>query len=166
MRTSFGPNRSSGMRLGGRLAEESKLRWTGCGSGSLDDVVDRAPPADPPYPYEKGKEKVSEIRYPSGFEYLKAAVKYADAVVLVRSSPFMKKPSLPDIDLLLAFKSGALIFSPLTSSRFPRWFASLKRPSRIVSALIYTPLSRTSYSTSTFACPNFLLISRVFWSVF
>ena len=70
----------------------------------------------------------------------------------------MKKPFLPAIDPFLAFKSSALIFSPPTLSRFLRWFASLKWPSRTVSAFLCTPLSRTSYSTSTFARPNFLLI--------
>ena len=43
-------------------------------------MVDRAPPAEHPSPYGKGKGKISEIRYPSGSEYLKAAVKYADSV--------------------------------------------------------------------------------------
>ena len=69
----------------------------------------------------KGKSKVSEIRYPNGSDYLRAAVKYADVVVPSRSSPFMKKPLLPAINPILAFKSGALIFSPPMSSRFPRW---------------------------------------------
>ena len=89
MRTSSGPNRSSGLRLGGRPNEEFESRRTGSGSGSLAVVVDRAPPADHPSPFDKGKGKVSEIRYPSGSEYLKAAVKYADAVGPSRVSPFM-----------------------------------------------------------------------------
>ena len=80
MRTSSRPNRSSGLRIGGRFAEESESRRTGDGSSSLTVVVDRAPPADHPSPYGKGKGNISEIRYPSGFEYLKAAVKYADAL--------------------------------------------------------------------------------------
>ena len=162
MRTSSRPSCSSGPRIGGRPAEEFKLRRTGGGSSSLIVVVDRAPPTDHPSPSGKGKRKISEIRYPSCFEYLKADVKYANAKVLVESSPFMKKPSLLAIDPLLAFKSGALIFSLPTSSRFLRWSASLKRPSRMVFAFLCTPLSRTSYSTSTFSHPNFLPISRVF----
>ena len=80
MHTSFRPNHSSGLRLGGRPAEESESRQTGGGSSSLVVVVDRAPPADHPSPSGKGKGKVSEIRYPSGSEYLLAAMKYADAV--------------------------------------------------------------------------------------
>ena len=80
MRTSFGPNRSSGLRLGGRPAKESESRRISGGSGSLIVVVDRAPPADHPSLSGKGKGKVSDIRFPSGSEYLKAAVKYADVV--------------------------------------------------------------------------------------
>ena len=55
MRTSSGPNRSSGLRIGGRPAEESESRRTGGGSGGLVTVVDRAPPAGHPSPPSKGK---------------------------------------------------------------------------------------------------------------
>ena len=79
MRTSSGPNCSSGLRIGGRPAEESESRQTGSGFDSLAAVVNRAP-ADHPSSSGKGKGKISEIRYPSGSEYLKAGVKYADAV--------------------------------------------------------------------------------------
>ena len=68
------------LRLGGRLSKEFKLRRTGGRSGSLATVVDRAPPTDHSSSSGKGKGKVSEIRYPSGSEYLKATVKYADTV--------------------------------------------------------------------------------------
>ena len=80
MRTSFGPNRLSGLRIGGRPAKESKSRRTSGGSGSVVVVVDRAPPTGHPSPPGKGKGNISEIRYPSGSKYLRAAVKYADAV--------------------------------------------------------------------------------------
>ena len=163
MRTSSGSNRSSGLRIGGRPAEESEPRRTDGGSGSLAAVVDRAPPADHPSPSGRGKGKISEIRYPSSSEYWKAAMKYADVVGPSWVKPLYGKPSLPAIDPLLAFKSGALIFSPPTSSRFLRWYDSLKRPSRTVSAFLCTPLLRTSYSTSTFARPYLLPISGVFW---
>ena len=69
MRTSSRPNRSSSLRKGGRPAEESESRRTGGGFGSLAVVVDRAPPADHPSSFGKGKGKISEIRYPSGSEY-------------------------------------------------------------------------------------------------
>ena len=66
--------RSFGLHIGGRPAEESESRRTGSGFGSLVAMVDRAPPADYPSPSSKGKGKISEIRYPSGSEYLKAAM--------------------------------------------------------------------------------------------
>ena len=98
MSTSFRPNHSFGMRLGGRPAEEFELRRTGGRSGSLATVVDRAPPTDHSFPSGKGKGKVSEIRYPSGSEYLKAAVKYADTVGPSQVEPLYEKPYLPAID--------------------------------------------------------------------
>ena len=42
-------------------------------------------------PPGKGKEKISEIRYPCGFEYLRAAVRYADTVGLSRVEPSYAK---------------------------------------------------------------------------
>ena len=87
MSTSFVPNHSFGLRLGGRPAEEFELRRTEGRSGSLATVVDRAPPTDHSSSSGKGKGKVSEIRYPSGSEYLKATVKYADTVGPSRVEP-------------------------------------------------------------------------------
>ena len=91
MRTSFGPNRSFGLRIEGRPAEESKSRRTGDGSGSLAAVVDRAPPMSHPSPLGKGKGKISEIRYSSGSKYLKATLKYADVVGPSRVEPLHEK---------------------------------------------------------------------------
>ena len=91
MRTSSGPNRSFGLRLGGRPVEESESRRTGGGSCSLPAMVNRAPLADHPSPFGKGKGKVSDIRYPSGSEYLKASVKYADVVGPSRVKPLYEK---------------------------------------------------------------------------
>ena len=71
MRTSPRPNSPSGLPIEGRPAEESESRWTDGGSDSLTVTVDRAPPAGHPSPRGKGKGKVSEIRYPSGSEYLR-----------------------------------------------------------------------------------------------
>ena len=73
-------------------------------------MVDRAPPAGHPSPPGKGKGKISEIKYPSSSEYLRATVKYVDAMGPSRVEPLYEK--LPAIGPLLAFKSGALIFSP------------------------------------------------------
>ena len=62
MRTSSRPNRSSGLRIGGRPAEESESRWTGGGSGNLAAMVDRASPVGHPSPLGKGKGKIREIK--------------------------------------------------------------------------------------------------------
>ena len=91
MCTSSRPNFSFGLPIRGRPAEESELRWTDGGSGNLVAMVDKAPPADHPSPSGKGKGKISQIRYPSGSEYLKAAVKYANTVGPSRVEPLYEK---------------------------------------------------------------------------
>ena len=91
MCTSSRPNRYSSLHKRGRPAEESESRRTSGGSGSRAAVVDRAPPADHPSASCKGKGKISEIRYPSGYKYLKAAVKYADALGPSRVEHFYEK---------------------------------------------------------------------------
>ena len=162
MRTSSGPNRSSSLRIRGRLAEESKPRRTGGGSGSLIVVVDRAPPADHPFSSGKRNGKISEIMYTSGSEYLKAAVKYADVVGLSQVEPLYEKTFVTRYRPPLGVQVWCPDLLKPISSKFPRWSASLKRPSRTVFTFLCTPLSRTSYSTSTFSRPNFLPISEVF----
>ena len=42
-------------------------------------------------PLSKGKEKISEIRYPRGSEYLRATVRYVDAVGPSRVDPSFAK---------------------------------------------------------------------------
>ena len=152
MRTSSGPNRPSGLRIGGRPTGEFESRRTNGGSGNLAAVVDKAPLVGHPSPPGKGKGKISEIKYPGGSEYLRVVVRYADAVGPSRVMPLYEKPSVPTIGPLLAFESAALTFSPPTSTT--------------VFVFLFIPLSRTSYSSSTFVHPNFLLISRVLWLAF
>ena len=74
MRTSFGPNRFSSLRIGGSSTEEPDLGQIGEGSGRSALVVDCVPSAGPPSPSVKGKSKVREIRYPGGSDYLRATV--------------------------------------------------------------------------------------------
>ena len=74
MRTSSGPNRLSGLRIGGSSTEGSDLGQIGGGSDHPAIVVDRVPSTGPPSPHGKGKGKVSEVRYPGGSAYLRAAV--------------------------------------------------------------------------------------------
>ena len=91
MHTSSRPNRSFGLLIGGRSAEEFESSRTGGRSGSLIAVVDRAPLADHPSLPGKAKGKVSEIRYPSGSEYLRVFMKYADIVGPSRVEPLYEK---------------------------------------------------------------------------
>ena len=93
MRASFGPSRSAGLRIGERLAAESESRRTGGRSGSPSPVVAGVLLVGHLPPPGKGKEKISEIRYPGGFEYLRAAVRYADAMGPFRCPSLVSRPS-------------------------------------------------------------------------
>ena len=50
-------------------------------------VVHRAAPGECPFPLDKGKGKLNEIRLPNGFEYLRAAIQNAEAVGPSRVEP-------------------------------------------------------------------------------
>ena len=80
MRTSSGPSRPSGLRIGGSSTEGSDLGQIGGGSGCPAIVVNRVPSTGPPSPHGKGKGKVSEIRYLGGSAYLRATVQNAEVV--------------------------------------------------------------------------------------
>ena len=70
----MGPGRSFVLRIGSNPAEASSLGWTDGGNDSLAVVVHRAAPGEPPFPLDKGKGRINEIRYPSSSEYLRAAI--------------------------------------------------------------------------------------------
>ena len=72
--------RSSVLCIGSNPAEESSSGRTDGGNDSLAAVVHRATPGEPYFPLDKGKGKINEIRYPSGSEYLRAAIQNAEAV--------------------------------------------------------------------------------------
>ena len=71
---SMGPSLSSVLRIGSNPAEASSSGQTGGECDSLARVVHRVAPGEPPFPLDKGKGKINEIRYPSGSEYLRAAI--------------------------------------------------------------------------------------------
>ena len=50
-------------------------------------VVHRVAPGEPSFPLGKGKGKISEIRYPSGFEYLRAAIQNVEVMGPSRVEP-------------------------------------------------------------------------------
>ena len=85
------PSCPVGLRIEGRLAKESESGRTGGGFGSPAIVVAGVLPVGYFSPPGKGKGKISDIRYPRGSEYLRAAVRYADAVGPSRVEPSFAK---------------------------------------------------------------------------
>ena len=83
----MGPGRSSVLRIGSNPTEESSSGRTDGGNESLAVVVHRAALGEPLFPLDKGKGKINEIRYPSGSEYLRAAIQNAEAVGPSRVEP-------------------------------------------------------------------------------
>ena len=70
----MGPGRSSSLRIRGDSL-------VAVGSGQTDSASDRSArvglrdaPGEPPFPLNKGKGRIDEIKYPGGSEYLKFAV--------------------------------------------------------------------------------------------
>ena len=91
MRASSGPSCLVGLRIEEMSDEEFELGRTGGGFGSPAVVVTGVLPIGYLPPLGKGKGKISEIRYPCGSEYLRAAVRYADIVGPSRVEPLYAK---------------------------------------------------------------------------
>ena len=73
----MGHGRTSVLRIGSNSTEASGSRQMSGESDSLVVVVHQVAPREPPSPLGKGKGgkgKISEIRYPSGSEYLRVAI--------------------------------------------------------------------------------------------
>ena len=83
----MGPGRSSVLHIGSNPAEPSSLGRTDGGCHNLVVVVHRAAPVEPPLPLDKGKDKLNEIRFPSGSEYLRAAIQNVEVVGPSRVEP-------------------------------------------------------------------------------
>ena len=83
----MGPGRSSVLRIGNNPVEASSSGQTDGGNNSLAMVVHRATPGEPPFPLDKGKGKINEIRYPRDFEYLRASIQNTEAVGPIRVKP-------------------------------------------------------------------------------
>ena len=60
----MGLGRSSVLRIGSNPAKASSSRRTDRGNNSLAVVVHRDASGEPPFPLDKGKGKINEIRYP------------------------------------------------------------------------------------------------------
>ena len=73
----MGLGRSSSLCIGGDSSTVSSSRRTGGASDRSAGVELRDSPGAPPFPLDKGKERVDLIKYPGGSEYLKSAVQHA-----------------------------------------------------------------------------------------
>ena len=83
----MGLGRSSSLHIG---SDPSAISGSGRTGGSFDrltGVVPREAPGEPPFPLDKGKGRIDEIKYPGGSEYLKSAVQNALAVGPSRVEP-------------------------------------------------------------------------------
>ena len=60
----MGPGRSSSLRIGGDPSAVSGSRRTGGSSNRLTGVVSRDALGEPPFPLDKGKGRIDEIKYP------------------------------------------------------------------------------------------------------
>ena len=70
----MGPGRSSSLCIRGDSSSVSGSGRTGGTSDNLNWVVLRNASGEPPFPLDKGKGRIDEIKYPRGSEYLKSAV--------------------------------------------------------------------------------------------
>ena len=84
---SMGPSRSSVLRIGSDYTEASSSGRTSGEFDSLAVVIHRVAPREPAFPLDNGRGKISEIRYPSGSEYLRAAIQNAVDVGPSRVEP-------------------------------------------------------------------------------
>ena len=70
----MGPSRSYSLRIGGDSSVIAGSGRTGGASDRSAGVDLRDAPRKPPFPLNKGKRRIDEIKYPGGLEYLKSAV--------------------------------------------------------------------------------------------
>ena len=76
----MGPGRSSSLRIGGESSVVVGSGRTGGASNRSSEVDLRDAPREPPFPLNKGKGRIDQIKYPGESEYLRSAVQNALAV--------------------------------------------------------------------------------------
>ena len=76
----MGPGRSSSLCIGGDSSVAAGSGLTGGASDRSVGVDLRDAPGEPPFPLNKDKGRINEIKYPGGSEYLKSAVQNALAL--------------------------------------------------------------------------------------
>ena len=87
MHDSSGSSCSTGLHIGGKPAEGFESKQVGGGSGGLPVAAVRAPFVGHPPLLGKGKERIGEIRHPTGSEYLRPVMRCSDAVGPSRVEP-------------------------------------------------------------------------------
>ena len=70
----MGLGRSSSLRIGGDSSAVAGSERTSGASDRSAGVNLRDAPGVPPFPLDKGKGRIYQIKYPGGSEYLKSAV--------------------------------------------------------------------------------------------
>ena len=83
----MGPGRSSSLHIEGDSSIVPDSGRAGGASYRLAVVSFRDPLGEPPLPSGKGKDRIDEIKYPVGSEYLKSAVQNVLAVGPSRVGP-------------------------------------------------------------------------------
>ena len=86
----MGQGRSSSLRIGGDSSAAAGSRRTGGASDRSTGVYLRDAPGAPPFPLDKGKGRVYQIKYPGGSEYLNSAVQNAFAVGSSKVGPLYR----------------------------------------------------------------------------
>ena len=154
------------LRIEGWIAEESESGQAGGGLGSPTTVGAEVLPVGYLPSLGKGKGKISEIRYPYGSEYLRATVRYVDAV-----GPFRVKP--------LYAKTFTACYRPPPVVRIwcpdiltsyvvpvPNMVCFFEAAFENVSSSLCTLSSKASYNISMCARPSSLPIFGASWSAF
>ena len=70
----MGPGRSSSLRIRGDSSAVVGSGQTGRASDRSVGVDIRDAPGEPPFPLNKGKGRIDQIKYPGGSEYLRSVV--------------------------------------------------------------------------------------------
>ena len=105
----MGLGRSSSLRIGG---DSSAVVSSGRTDGAPDSAeVDlRDAPGEPPFPLNKGKGRINQIKYPGGSKYLRSAVQNALAVGPSKVGSLYGATFLGVIGLILVSGSGPPTF--------------------------------------------------------
>ena len=135
----MGSGHSSSLRIDGDSSAIDGSGRTGGVYYRSAGVELRDAPEVPPLPLDKGKEKVNLIKYPRGSEYLRSAIQHALTVGPSKVGPlygatFARRYHPP---------CGVRVWSPDVLTLYvvsvPKWCASLKWRSIMVSAFLYIP---------------------------